>query len=94
MLSIHDFRTLIVTLYHAYVLLNLGLDFDIFTSSSLMGSFEFPAGILAVVCIHYLGRKLTSWTASLGTAVSMLVCAFLAGLHLSVCRRYRFILRK
>ena len=69
-----------MTLYHAYVLLNLGLDFDIFTSSSLMGGIEFPAGIVAVLCIHLLGRRLTLWAASLGLAVCMLVCALLAGL--------------
>ena len=69
-----------MTLYHAYVLLSLGLEYDLFTSSSIMGSFEFTASILAVFCIHYLGRCLTSWAASLGTAVCTLVCAILEGL--------------
>ena len=69
-----------MTLYHAYVLLNFGLDFDIFTSSSLVGGFELPAGILAVLCIHHLGRRLTSLAGSLGTAICTLVCALLAGL--------------
>ena len=70
-----------VTSYHAYVLLNLDLEFDIFTSSSLMGGLEFPVGILAVLCIHHLGRRITSWVANLGVALCTLVCAILAGLQ-------------
>ena len=69
-----------VTSYHAYVLLNLGLEFGIFASNSLMGGLEFPAGILAVLCIHHLGRRITSWVANFGVALCTLICAILAGL--------------
>ena len=74
------FRALIATLYHAYVLLNIGLQYDIFTTTSIVGGFEFPAGILNVVCIHHLGRRATTWGASVGTALCTFICAVLAGM--------------
>ena len=72
-------RALIVALYHAYVLVNIGLQYDIFTSTSLVGGFEFPAGILSVMSIHYLGRRATIWGASIGFACCTVVSAIVVG---------------